>query len=108
MGKPVRLEAVRNDKLIFPGVSVGFCGNPDRRPVFRRQEVSAFCLALREHVQAGAFAELEFVRTSGSTRTNQSLPLRGAGDVLNIGAVAVGQAEVFHQVLHAAGWALHV
>ena len=73
-----------------------------------QREVGLLALGLVQNVDPGSFFQFKLVRIPRFARTNQPLPFRRTRNVLNVGSVAVGEAEVLHQVLHVATWTFDV
>lgn len=65
-------------------------------------------LGLVKNVDPRFLFQFELIRIPRLAGTNQPLPFRRTGNVLNVSPVAVGEAEVLHHVLHAATWTFHV
>jgi hypothetical protein len=84
------------------------CRNPDWQPVLRRQEVGALALIYRKHVEPRGFTQFEFMGILRSARTKQSLPFRSTRHILDVRSIAIGQAKVLHEVLHAAIWTFDI
>jgi hypothetical protein len=67
-----------------------------------------FAFVFLEHMQPRLFFQFESVGFLGSAGANQTLPLRGSRNILDVRAVTVGQAKIFHQILHATIWAFDI
>ena len=65
-------------------------------------------LGVVENVDPRFLFQFELIGIARLARTNQPLPFRGTGNVLDVRSIAVGEAEVFHHVLHVATWTFHV
>jgi hypothetical protein len=65
-------------------------------------------LVRAKYAKPCSLIQFEPVRVFGLARANQPLPLGTASNVLDVSPITVGQAKVFHEVLHVAAWAFYI
>ena len=107
-----RFPAQSIDKVRTSGpdllTSYPLSGNSTHRSNGLQGEVSLFAVIFIEYMKARSFLQLELVGFLRSAGTDQALPLRRTSNIFDVCPITVGQAEVFHQVLHPTARTLNV